>query len=137
MSQAMAFDQIEELFREIFGVVSGALQRLRNEENAYYVGAVALAFQMTLKEGLPQLVKLAIHAEHLAGQSQVSRCKTVMDFFQHFLQHRGHVCHVFGIFTRQMVQHLHALRHVVDEVSDAFEVGDELETCQKLTRFVF
>src|SRR5579859_3661916 len=122
----MAFDQVKELFREILGVVAGPLQRLRDEENAYYVRAVALPFQMTLKQGLPQLVKLAIHAEHLACQLQISRCKTFMDFFQHFLQNHGHVCHVLSICPRQMLQHLDALGHVVDEVSDAFEVGINL-----------
>src|SRR5271165_3740382 len=89
---AVPADQVANLFREVLGVVSGALQRLRHEQHVkafLALNAIAI-FQMPQEDEIAQAVQLGIGAQHSERPIEVTLGERVVHIAQHLLQARRH-----------------------------------------------
>lgn len=96
VAHAAAFDQAEEFFGKVGGVVAGALERLRHQQD---FGTVLdlVGLQMSAKKRAMHLVNFAIGAQDLAGKFYVAAAEAFANLLQHFLKHFGHFEKLFEI----------------------------------------
>src|SRR5450756_959418 len=93
---------------------------------------------MSVKQGIAQPVHFRIGLQNALRVRYVTLEKALMNLLQHFAKQRSHLNELTGVRRRQfLAARLQLHDRAVGEVSDAFEVGDELQTCEQLTRLGF
>jgi len=92
VAETAAFDQPEQFFGEVGGVVSGALEGLAHEEHVCGVqglSGIAVGY-VASKQGAIKLVDFAVGAKDEACGIQVALGETLADTLQHLLEDIGH-----------------------------------------------
>ena len=93
---------------------------------------------MSLKQGMAQAIHFRIGFQNNLRVRHVTLEEALVNLFQHFIKQRSHLDELAGVRCRQFfAARLQLHDRVVGEVSDAFEVGDELQTGQQLARLGF
>ena len=121
-------------------MIADALQRLGGEENVeILLAARAVRFgQMSLKQGMAQPVDFRIGLQNTLRVRHVAIEKALMNLLQHGAKQRSHLDELAGVRGRQFfAARLQVHDRAIGEVSNTFEVGDELQTRQQLTRLDF
>ena len=93
VAQRPAFGQSVELFGQILGMITDALQRLRREQDVEILLArrtVRLG-QMPVKQGMAHPIDLRIGLQHLLGVRDVAGEEALMNLFQHFAEQGSHL----------------------------------------------
>src|ERR1044071_4813340 len=99
MANGVAANKVADFLGQIFGVVSGALEGLRHEDDLE--AGVALQvfgiFDMAEKNQIAQTVYFSIGTKHVDGFLDVAGGEGSSGIRQHFLEHRSHVSKVANV----------------------------------------
>ncbi len=131
----MSADQMADLFRKILGVISGTFQGLSHEQyvEAFLARHTVVIFQVSEKDEVAQTVELGIGTQYRDGAIEIALAEGVVHITQHLLQSRGHQCEVANILQLNPAAHGRCpIAAVQQQVSNAFQIDDELETSQEL-----
>ena len=131
----MAFNQAVEVFRQIRGMVPGALQSLGHQENLES-GGVALGNsfrEVFLKQGVTDAVDIFIHLQDLAGAFEIESRVAGMNQVEHVPQNRRHLDQLADIGGGDFSgPRLYAQRGTHDQITDPLQVGGGLQAGQQL-----
>ena len=101
MAHAAAFHQMKKLFGKVFGVIAGALKRLRHQKQvSAVVPATILAVQLPLKYGATNLVNTYIGLHDPVSRFQFALSKSTMNGFQHSLKDIRHGNQIMAILLQ-------------------------------------
>jgi len=132
-------DEVADFFGDVLGVVSGALQRLRHQQdvNAVWSGAARLVLEMAEKNQIANAVDLAIAAQDGDGGAQVARTEGVRDLAQHRFNMGIHLDKVGDVL------HIETMRNDAaaadkrgDEISDPLEVNHAFQAGEQLAHLL-
>ena len=141
VAHAAAFHQVNQLFAQVLGVISGALERLRHQQidSCCSRGAArSLALQVALKDRAADLVNLGVGLQYPICRFQVAVHKSFMDHFQHSFQDLRHRNQIPAVVAQDFrSQALQALGHRPGQVPNAFQIDDELQAGQQFARLGF
>ncbi len=98
---AVPANQVEEFFGQVFGVVTGALEGLRHEQDAGAVGGDALAagFEVAVEDGATGGVDFGVELENRLREVEVAGQESLVDLGEHFLKDVGHFDKIVGVFA--------------------------------------
>lgn len=137
VAQAAAFDEAKKFFRQIRRVISGTLQRLRNQKQVGMVLRFFLVFRLKVpaKKRFVNLVNFAIGTQNVTRGIQFAPGKSLTYLLQHFLQNFDDGDEVFGIRLGQLgSQVVHALTDPPEEIANALQFRAEAQTGEQFTR---
>ena len=121
-------------------MIADALQRLGGKKDVEILlsrRTVRLG-QMPVKQRMAQPVYFRIGLKDALCVRHVTLEEALMNLLQHFAKQRSHLHELSGVRCRQFfAARLQLHGRIVGEVSDALEVGDELQTREQLTRLGF
>src|ERR1019366_6653236 len=94
--------------------------------------------QVSVKQGMAQAVHFRIGLQNALCVRHIALEEALVNLLQHGAKQRCHLYELAGVRRRQfLASRLQLHDRTVGKVSDAFEVGDELQTREQLTRFSF
>jgi hypothetical protein len=87
VTDALAFDQVQDFFGQVFGVVSGSFKRLGHQEEirAVVTRSSIGAFQMTAKHVPASLIDLRVGLQHPIRRLDIAIDKSLMNALEHGL----------------------------------------------------
>src|ERR1700693_5512073 len=138
VANAASADKVANFFRQVLGVVAGAFERLRHEDNlqAGMVRDVLRILDVTQEDDIAQAVHLGIGAKDIDGFLDILLGKRLADISQHLLQHRGHLGQVAGILRVEAVaRSLRAGGKAQEQVPNALESDHDFHACEQLPGF--
>src|SRR5579859_759820 len=104
MTQAVAFDQVIELFSKVLSMVTSTLEGLGHEQHINGV-AVAALLQILAEERAADEVDLAVGLEYSGGEIKVPVGKALVNLRQHAFEDLGDLLHLLA----GLRGHTHAL----------------------------
>ncbi len=135
MPQAAAFDQVVKVLGKIGGVVAGALQGLRHQQDFESRGvALGNGFsQMLLKERMADSVDILVHLQDVAGALEIEGGKSLVDQIEHVAQDGRHLHQLANIGGGDLGGAiLNPQGHTHDQISDAFQIGRGFQAGEQL-----
>jgi hypothetical protein len=134
VADGVTADDVADFFREIFGVISGALERLGHEDDlqAGLAGDVFGILDVAEEDEIAQAVDFGVRSEHVDGLADVAGGEGVADVAEHFFEDRGHVSEVASVVgVDASGGGLGAVGEAEQEVADALEADHELHAGEK------
>src|SRR5581483_892763 len=114
VAQAVSPNEVNDLLSQIFGVVPGALESLRNQENLETVGASPACRipQVPSENGVARLVNIGVVLQNGFRGPNVEGHKALIDLLQHsqkYARHLQQYAHIFfGKRSRKILNSLRA-----------------------------
>src|ERR1039458_556356 len=138
--QRSAFGQSVDLLCQILGVIADALQRLGGEQDVEILraGRSVRRGQVPVKQGMAQAVHFRVRLQYALRVRGIAGEEAQMDLLQHFAEQRSHLDQLPRIRGRQFFTTRFQLHdRAISEVANPFQVGNELQAGQQLTRLGF
>jgi len=89
--------------------------------------------EMLLEHGMADMVQIGIDAQYFASIFHVQRAEAAIDFVEHVVEDDCHLHELARVRTRDRAgSRLDALGDAHDQVANAFQVGDALQTREQL-----
>lgn len=136
VARGMATDQVTDLFGQILGVISGALQGLGHEDDlqAGLAGNIFRVLDVAEEDQVAQAVDVSIGAENIDGLADIAFGEGGSAVGEHFFQqgcHVGEFASVLGINASP--DGLGAVGEVEEVIADALEADHELHAGEEFT----
>jgi hypothetical protein len=136
VARRMAADQVADLFGEVLGVISGALERLGHEDDleAGLAGDIFRILDVAQKDQVAQAIEVSIGAEDINGLTNTAFGEGGSAVGEHFFQQGGHLrefASVLGI--NASADGLGAVGEVEQMIANTLEADHELHAGEEFT----
>jgi hypothetical protein len=131
-------DEVTDFFGQIFGVIAGALERLRHEDDlqAGLADEIFWILDVTQEQEVPDAVHFGIGAEDVESLADIAAGKCGSAIGQHFLQQRRHLSEIAGIFgVNAPADRQGAVGEAEQQIADAFESDHNLHAGEQFACF--
>ena len=138
VADASSADEMADFFGEVLGVVAGALQRLRHEDDLQAGAALDVLWILDVahEDQITEPVHLRISTQHLDRFFHIAVRKRIADIGEHFFEDRRHVGQIAGVLRIDVRPgSLRAGGETEQQVADAFEADHQFHAGEKLARF--
>lgn len=134
VADGVSADEVANFFGKILGVVSGALQRLRHE-NDLQAGLAVNVFgilDVAQEDEIAQAIHFSVGAEDVDGLGDFAQGKGRAAVGEHFFEDGRHLGQVAGVLGIDAVSSgLGAVGEAEEKIADAFKADHELHAGQK------
>ena len=138
VADAASADKVANFLRQVLGMVAGAFERLRHEDDlqAGVVRHVLRILNVAQEDDIAQPVHLGIGAQYVDRFLDVALRKRLADIGQHFLEHRRHVGQVPGILRVETpARRLRAGGEAQQQIPDALQPDHDFHAGKQLPGF--
>ena len=129
MADGLAADEMADFFGEVFGVVSGAFERLGHEDDLQ-AGLARNTFRIldvAKEDQVAEAVHFRIGADDFDGAAYVALREPIAGVSQHFLKDRRHPSEVAGVIRLDAAYAgQSAVGEAEQKITDAFQSDHEL-----------
>ena len=134
VADGVSADEVADFFGEIFGVIAGAFEGLRHEDDlqAGLAGNVFRILDVAKKDEVAEPIHFGVGAEDIDRLADIARGEGCAHIGKHFFEdgsHVGEVASVLGIDASG--RGLSAVGEAEQQVADALEADHELHAGEK------